>query len=1100
MSKQSNKTQPVPILDPKFENLDGLITNQTVLMEQVLNGFFPISHNLYFLVGYFYFSGFERLYKGLQDKQMRVLVGMDVERDFLNRVKEVNLLEKVNISRGKIRENFYQSLVRLIDDTDFFDSKEKEEAFKIYLDKIKNGSLQIKKTIEPNHAKMYLFEYNPELKSALGSQGIVVTGSSNLSRSGLKDRYEVNVILRDSRDYKEGKILFDQLWETAVDIVNPDILDQFDEQVIQKIWIEKLYDPYFMYVRVLDELFSKKKKRRLKYPSEISRERYFDLKYQTDAIESAIEIIERHGGVIVSDVVGLGKSIVASVAAYNLGLKTIIIAPPHLTDQWEAYRWDFDVNAKVYSSGKIKTALEENNGDEENLIIVDEAHKYRNEDTDNYANLHRLCQGNKVMLLTATPFSNKPGDIFAMVKLFQVPAKSSIQSAENLALRFKELVREYKEIDKIRRDNSEPPEVIKQRIRKLAEEIRGLLGPVIIRRTRLDLDELEEYREDLDKQNIVFPKVEDPVCLSYELGDLSDLYLRTLNRLLPEIEDQGFIGARYMPVNYLKDFKKYRDRITEEFGDEKLFRQSQINLVKFMRRLLVARFESSIVAFNKTLDYMIKSSYIMIDWFDKAKLVPIFKRGYIADVNDLMDNLEDGASDEIKELISDSEIEKLKEKGYEFIPANELKVGFKKDIQKDIALLESIYDEWFGDGPKRDPKLEHFKKVLKEKLDREPHRKLVVFTSYADTAHYLEKNLMGEFNVYCYTGHNASSERKRMVKENFDAGWAVQKNDYDILVATDAISEGYNLHRAGAIFNYDIPYNPTRVIQRVGRINRINKKVFDVLYIYNFFPTEIGEAEVGVKRISTLKKAVINALMGADTKVLTSDEELETHFIDPVKKKLMEQDELSWDTPYIRELERLKRKSPEILEKARNIPKRVRVKRGVKKDKAGVVVFGKKGEEYVFKFGTNADDRPEVLPPQEALALFYADSTEKPLPVSDGFYDVYQFVKSNLFARKVKIPLDRGRRELLNKLRLLKKETPAKKDYLEDLLTVAEKLDALPTRYARLIRNINLNEDSNAVVTELQRYVPHGYLTDIIERARKVEEGDEQLIFAEELE
>ena len=1075
-----------------------LITNQKVFLEEVFKCFFPNSQNLYFLVGYFYFSGFEKLYKGLEDKNLRILVGMDVEKDFYNKIKEFELLEKVNMSRGKIRENFYLSLVQVINDTDFFDNKEKEEAFKVYLEKIKDGSLQIKKTIEPNHAKLYLFEYKKKQKEMAMSPGILVTGSSNLSRAGLKERKEVNVILRDPRDYEDGKALFDELWESAVDIVNPDILDQFEEEVIEKIWIQKLYRPYLMYVRVLDELFSKKKKRRLKYPSEVSNERYFDLKYQKDAIESAIEIIERHGGVIISDVVGLGKSIVASVAAYNMGLKTIIIAPPHLIEQWDTYRWDFDFSAKVYSSGRIKTAMEENDENEEKLIIIDEAHKYRNEDTENYAYLHRLCQSNKVMLLTATPFSNRPQDIFAMVKLFQVPAKSTIQSAENLALRFKELIKEYKDIQKIQKKESEPQELIKRRITNLAEEIRGLLGPVIIRRTRLDLDALEEYHEDLDKQHIVFPKIADPISLSYELGYLSDLYLRTLYRIAPEDQDKGFIGARYMPVSYLKDFKKYRDSITREFGDERLFRQSQVNLALFMRRLLVARFESSIAAFEKTLDYMIQSSYIMIDWYDKAGLVPIFKKGYIEDVNELMENLDEAMSEEIAELLLEANIQKLRNKGYEFIPANELKMAFKNDIEKDIALLESIRNDWFKDSVKKDPKLEHFKKVLKEKLEKEPHRKLVVFTSYADTANYLEENLKDAFRVYSYTGSTSSQERKRVIKENFDAGWVTHRDDYDILVATDAISEGYNLHCAGAVFNYDIPYNPTRVIQRVGRINRINKKVFDVLYIYNFFPTEIGEAEVGVRRISTLKKAVINALLGADTKVLTSDEELDSFFIDPVKKKLKDQEELSWDTPYIRELERLKRSAPNILNQAGKIPKRVRVRRDEKKGKSGVLVFGKKGEEYVFKLGFS-DTELEVLTPQEALTLFHAESTEKPLLVRDGFYDIYNFVKANLFIRKAKIPYDKGRRELLNKLMLLKKKALAKKDYLEDLVFVVDKLDALPTRFARIIRQMSLNRDGNALVEELEREIPHGYLSDIMEQARMVEEGNEQLIFAEEL-
>ena len=127
----------------------------------------------------------------------------------------------------------------------------------------------------------------------------------------------------------------------------------------------------------------------------------------------------------------------------------------------------------------------------------------------------------------------------------------------------------------------------------------------------------------------------------------------------------------------------------------------------------------------------------------------------------------------------------------------------------------------------------------------------------------------------------ATPANKEQIRANFDAGLkaSLQRNDFHILVATDAISEGYNLHRAGAVFNYDIPYNPTRVIQRIGRINRINKKVFDELYIYNYFPTEVGETETRTKEISTLKMALIHAIMGEDTKALTKDEEVKAYCV-----------------------------------------------------------------------------------------------------------------------------------------------------------------------------------------------------------------------------
>ena len=117
-------------------------------------------------------------------------------------------------------------------------------------------------------------------------------------------------------------------------------------------------------------------------------------------------------------------------------------------------------------------------------------------------------------------------------------------------------------------------------------------------------------------------------------------------------------------------------------------------------------------------------------------------------------------------------------------------------------------------------------------------------------------------------------------KEDYIDEISKQKNDYNILICTDALSEGVNLNRAGVVINYDIPYNPTRVIQRVGRINRINKRVFETIDILNFFPTLLGDSEVKIKQITTLKMGLINNVIGSDTKTLTPDEDLQTFFID----------------------------------------------------------------------------------------------------------------------------------------------------------------------------------------------------------------------------
>ena len=282
--------------------------------------------------------------------------------------------------------------------------------------------------------------------------------------------------------------------------------------------------------------------------------------------------------------------------------------------------------------------------------------------------------------------------------------------------------------------------------------------------------------------------------------------------------------------------------------DENLLKQSQINLARFMKRLLVRRFESSIQAFKLTLNYMINSSEIMLHWFEKVGKVPIYKKGNIPDPNDFYDFSGDDALGSVEDILDNEQLSKYIDRGMWFIEAKELRKGFADQVRKDLELLKNIYDNWFKDGHPEDPKLLHFIENIQQQIKYDPNRKIVVFTEFTDTANYLHKNLKDKLKVFKYSSADGNKTNKQIIRENFDAGLENQKNDYDILIATDAISEGFNLHRAGTIFNYDIPYNPTRVIQRIGRINRINKKVFDKLSIFTIFSQQ---QQVNVKRISS---------------------------------------------------------------------------------------------------------------------------------------------------------------------------------------------------------------------------------------------------------
>lgn len=1088
-----------------------LVTNQQEFLTEVIQNILPGSKNLYFLVGYFYFSGFEEIYEQVEDKQLKILVGMNIEKDLSNNIKEYYVLQELNLSRLEIKRNYYTSFVDIFNDTDFFDSDRKIKAFRAFLRKIEEGILEIKKTASPNHSKMYLFEHKDGHSQGGKLPGTMITGSSNLTLSGLRGQQEINVILYD--EYKTGKKIFDELWESAIDIVTEANILEFTEEVIDKIWYKKLYSPYLFYVRVLYEYFSIKIDQEITFPSQITKGKYFNLQYQLDAIKRALVVIEEHNGVLISDVVGLGKSIIASAIAYNLRKKVIIIAPPHLFDQWDKeYRTLFNLNAVVFGSGSIHKALDQLQDvwhNEEVLIIVDEAHKYRNEDTDDYLKLHQLCQGNKVILLTATPFNNRPQDVFSMIKLFQIPSRSTIRTVDNLSYKFTEMIKEYKDINKKRRKKSISEKELRRRIEDLARKIRFIMEPIIIRRSRIDLDKIDFYRKDLEKQKIKYVFAEPPIIKEYYLGSLTELYLSTLTLLAKEDrnfsvdktdleEGTGYIGTRYKSAHYIIDLEKFRKSITNEHADVESIGIAQINLAKFMQRLLVGRFESSLNAFKKTLESMILSMENIQKFYEKLKRVPIYKKGKLPSPDALLDDLNDDALAEISDYSFEEELKKEYEKGLVFVPTKDLKESFIIHLKHDIKLLKQIYKNWFEDGIQDDPKLESFTKEIVKQLKDDPKRKIVVFSEYTDTARYVFDNIKNDPVIKAiYYSSAESNTVRRTIKENFDASSEVQKNKYNIIITTDALSEGINLNRAGTIFNYDIPYNPTRVIQRVGRINRIGKMLFEKLYIYNYFPTEIGEGLIRRKEISTLKKAMIDTLLGEDTQVLTDEEQLVSYFHEQYSKALEAQERESWDVEYQNEYYNILSRKPELIEKAKAIEHRSRTGRTVKKYRSGVLVFGKKGEDFTFRLGISKTDS-EAITAEEALKLFKAEITEKKKVVSDTFDDIYQNAKENMYVTKSKVSTKGKRARTLNKLKALITAVPQKKDYLQDLYTVGKELNSLPDGVYGIIRKIDTNSIDQDIKL-LMDTVPHSYLDKIIKAAKKIDEGAETLILSEEL-
>jgi superfamily II DNA or RNA helicase len=1085
------------------------ITNTgTNTLSSNLKSILPKCDKIDALVGYFYFSGFKDLHNELKDKQIRILVGMDIDKKVIDKVsvlKDLNLdSHVVNTqisSRSGAKADYIENFSHIFNDTDYFDNEDSQKAFEIFLDKIKDGSLQIKKTAEANHSKFYIL-HNKQDESN-DEKGIVIVGSSNLTVSGLKEQREHNIILRENHYYENHIKEFEECWNDENNIMITDIesSDNFIKEIKSKIWLYSLPDPLLMYYKVLSEYFSVTEIEYMKTPKHITGGKFSDLKYQKDAINLGIDRIKKFGGVIIADVVGLGKSIIASAIAHNLGLKTIVIAPPHLENQWKDYMSEFDFKGLVYSTGKIQEALDRHGSDTGKILfILDEAHKHRNEDTDNYKMLHRLCAGHYVMALSATPFNNDPKDIYALIKLFSTPGQSTIRTVENLSISFHALFKRYKAVRRELRKNSSEDTEIKVELNSIADELRKMIEPLIIRRSRLDLDEIEEYKEDLKAQGVSFAKVKDPELLEYDLGEMFDLYASTLEKISPEDRSIGFRGVRYKILSYLKEGSGFAKKLVEEYEEDGIspeekiqqIKQAQVNVSKFMRRLLVRRFESSIGAFNLSLKNMITSSEKILEWYENIKEIPIYKKSELPTVETLKD-LEDG---ELENLLSDFE-----SKGLIRVPVTELQQDFKEHLIQDIELLKQIQSEWSQLA--QDPKYNFLKNRISESLAKDKKRKIVIFTEFSDTANYVFKKLSedGFTRVFKYSSEDANDENKKIIRANFDAGLeeSKQSDDFDIIIATDAISEGFNLHRAGAIINYDIPYNPTRVIQRVGRINRINRRVFEELYIYNFFPTKTGEDETKTKAISTLKMDLIHTLLGEDTKTLTSEEDLKNYFAKQYKEENHKNESLSWDAEYRNTWLKIK-DNLEIMEKVNSIPHRSRIARKTK-GVTGVVAFAKKSSNFMFAFG-DSPETVQVVSPKVALPLFneVAD-LEKSHQTSANFDPIYKMAKEHIFKDNTKVPIDKGRRQdALAKVKILGDSYPQAKDFCLDLIKVIKDLDGLPNGVLKEIVELKIDKsDIDKSFQELKELVPQKYLENILKTAERANDTSKLIVLSEEL-
>jgi len=919
------------------------------------------------VIGYLRASGYFAIRPYLEKiPQIRILVGINVDAIMADYHKR-GLLFLADPT--KALEEFKAELRKDIQTAAY--SREVEAGVLQFVEDVLTKRIELKAhPTKRLHAKLYIFrpkgfnEHKP---------GAVITGSSNLTASGLGtsevSNYEFNVLLHDYDDVVFATEEFERLWAESVPIL-PKALTE----VRDSTYLATDLTPHELYWKLLTEYFGVN----IEYdPNAVTDlpDGFKRLAYQIDAVNSGYRLLEKHNGFFLADVVGLGKTVIAILIAkkfyFHNGFpshrsNTLIVVPPALEDNWEWTKEKFRLdNVKIITNGSIHKVRHPEKYD---LVIVDEAHKFRNDTAEAFDDLQRLCKtpversdgttaAKKVILVSATPLNNKPGDLANQIAMFQDLRDCTLNIA-NLRHFFAQREQEYREAKR-------QPDIEKARrqVKEIYTRIRTeVISEITVRRTRKDLLENDQYKQDLIEQGVVFPKVEKPRAIYYLLAPaLEDLYDRTM-LLLSRSDDDALTYNRYRAIQFLKEEKKRKYQNADRVS---------LQLAYIMRTLLVKRLDSSFHAFRQSLHRFRDATKIMLDMFAKGTI-------YIAPNLNVTEFL---IEDREAELIAKIEERQPTDPTITICTPADFESGFVNGLRADHEKLVGLCAEW--DAVKEDPKfdvfLEHLKSDLLSGKINHGHR-LVIFSEAKDTTEYLHKRLAkaGYDRVLTVDSHTRK-ERMPDVRVNFDANIPAneQADQFDILLSTEILAEGVNLHRANVIVNYDTPWNATRLMQRIGRVNRIGA-LAPRIYIYNFYPTAKVDDDIELKKKAIMKLQAFHTALGEDSQIYSETEEVENFGL---FERAPEDEERDERLQLLMELRRFRQQYPDKFRRIQKLPLRARVGRADASRAGSTVTFIRSNRRDGF-YRVKADGSLEEVTILEAAKEFRApDPKEKAIPL-----------------------------------------------------------------------------------------------------------------------
>ncbi|MBW4660278.1 MAG: NgoFVII family restriction endonuclease [Drouetiella hepatica Uher 2000/2452] len=877
-----------------FDNIDQYLL-------PTLRSALEVAERADFCVGYFNLRGWRKVDDLIEkfqggDKACRLLVGMQtLPQEELYQSKALIASghgidnNRVIQFKRQIAEEFRKQL------TIGTPTNDEESGLRRLSRQIKAKKVVVKLFLKHSlHAKLYLAHRNDR-----NNPTVAILGSSNLTLSGLEYQGELNVDVLDHDACDKLKRWFDDRWDDhwCFDI-SEELVALIDESWAR----EDLILPYHIYLKIAYHLSQEARIGLSEYriPRDVG-DTLFD--FQRAAVQIAAHHVNRRGGVLIGDVVGLGKTLIAATLARILQedffLETLIICPKTLVSMWQDYVDRYRLLAKVLPLSRVQNELPDLR--RYRVVLIDESHNLRNREGKRYRAIQEYIAANesRCILLSATPYNKTYLDLSAQLRLF-------VPEDKDLGVRPEALLSEIGgELEFIRRHQAPVRSLAAFEQSEHPDDWRELMRLYMVRRTRsfiqtnyAKLDEplpLEQelgkeartYLEFADGRRAYFP-IRQPQTIKFSLGEGNDPYaslysdevVETINHLnLP----------RYGLGNYVASTKRKTLTESEERQIKGLSRAGK-RLMGFSRTNLFKRLESGGPAFIQSIDRHILRNYIFLHAIEQTLDLPIGtqeaalldSRNNDEDAESILATLLDPEIEEEDELTQEEVLDQAEsdyrqraaqvyriyatryQRRFKWIQSKLLKPSLKKDLQADAKALTAVltqHGKWLAH---RDTKLAALVELLTQKHS---HEKVLVFTQFADTVRYLSEELkrIGLTHIEGVTGNSENPAAIAWQFSPVSNGKSVSKDEeLRVLIATDVLSEGLNLQDCAIIVNYDLPWAIIRLIQRAGRVDRIGQTAANIL-CYSFLPAE------GVERIIRLRSRLRQRLQ-ENAEVVGTDE------------------------------------------------------------------------------------------------------------------------------------------------------------------------------------------------------------------------------------